>query len=236
MTWDLPERGVVYWPVANGDAVTVVIDPETLLQVDLNHRESFKDDSSPSVPAADRLLEVLDPDSPHLSAVAITPQPPVAGQLGPLLQPGVHRPARLCVEWHLPADVSLAIANADLTLARGDHHIVDIKVVQLGDPKPRVERQLTDRGITNGPLAFDRPQEGPLLVFGKRPGRHRGHLLAAHVGVDQTEMSDEVSGRGYSRLADGTAQGLDDAPAAPACQRPSRSPRRWPTEVPPRGV
>lgn len=71
MVWDLPERGVVYWPVGKGDAVTVVIDPDTLLQVDLNHRTAFEDDDSDCVPVVDRLVELLG-DDPYLPALAVT--------------------------------------------------------------------------------------------------------------------------------------------------------------------
>lgn len=71
MAWDLPDRGVVYWPVSNGDAVTVVIDPDTVLQVDVNHREAFEDDESDCVPVVDRLVELLG-DDPYLAALAIT--------------------------------------------------------------------------------------------------------------------------------------------------------------------
>ena len=37
-SWQLPEVGVVCWPVGNGDATTIVVDPKTILQVDINHR------------------------------------------------------------------------------------------------------------------------------------------------------------------------------------------------------
>ena len=39
MSFKLPTRGLVFWPVANGDSTTVVIDSRTHLQVDLNHLE-----------------------------------------------------------------------------------------------------------------------------------------------------------------------------------------------------
>ena len=36
---DFPAKGYVFWPVGNGDSTTVVIDPDTYVQIDLNHCE-----------------------------------------------------------------------------------------------------------------------------------------------------------------------------------------------------
>lgn len=72
MAWDLPKHGLVFWPVGNGDSTTVVIDQDTLLQVDLNHRSSSEEDDTDTVPVVDRLLDVLDPDDPRLDVLAIT--------------------------------------------------------------------------------------------------------------------------------------------------------------------
>ena len=33
MAFDLPARGLVFWPVGNGDSTTIVVDSETYLQV-----------------------------------------------------------------------------------------------------------------------------------------------------------------------------------------------------------
>ena len=35
MAFKLPKRGLVFWPVANGDSTTIVIDPKRFIQVDL---------------------------------------------------------------------------------------------------------------------------------------------------------------------------------------------------------
>ncbi len=73
--WQLPEFGVVSWPVGNGDATTVVIDSETILQVDINHRAAADDDDDDRVPVVDRLVETLprgDDDTPRLAVLAIT--------------------------------------------------------------------------------------------------------------------------------------------------------------------
>lgn len=73
--WDLPERGVVFWPVGNGDSITIAVDKQTVLQVDLNHVKDAEDPKDPRVPVIDRLKEVLPttPDrKPRLSVQAIT--------------------------------------------------------------------------------------------------------------------------------------------------------------------
>lgn len=73
--WQLPDSGVVFWPVGNGDAVSVVIDPQTVLQVDINHRAVADDDDDDRVPVVDRLVQSLPLDaggSPRLSVLAIT--------------------------------------------------------------------------------------------------------------------------------------------------------------------
>ena len=36
MAFELPKRGLVFWPVANGDSATIVIDSKRFIQVDLN--------------------------------------------------------------------------------------------------------------------------------------------------------------------------------------------------------
>lgn len=73
--WQLPESGLVFWPVGNGDATTIVIDTETIVQVDINHRAVADDDDDDRVPVVDRLVKVLprgDDDIPQLSVLAIT--------------------------------------------------------------------------------------------------------------------------------------------------------------------
>lgn len=75
VTWDWPERGVVFWPVGNGDAVTVVVDDETFIQFDINHRDEADGDDDPRVPAVDRLAELLpisEDGNPVLSVLAIS--------------------------------------------------------------------------------------------------------------------------------------------------------------------
>lgn len=73
--WQLPESGVVFWPVGNGDATTIAIDAETILQVDINHCAVADNEVDDRVPVVDRLVEALprgNDDAPHLSVLAIT--------------------------------------------------------------------------------------------------------------------------------------------------------------------
>ena len=74
MSFKLPSRGLVFWPVENGDSTTVVIDSDTHLQVDLNHLEKAEDDDEAAWPVIDELVERLPTvdDRPYLSAFALT--------------------------------------------------------------------------------------------------------------------------------------------------------------------
>lgn len=67
--------GVVLWPVGNGDAITIVVDDATVLQIDINHRAVADEDDDDRVPVVDRLVEVLPLSAdgePRLSVLAIT--------------------------------------------------------------------------------------------------------------------------------------------------------------------
>ncbi|MCY4399782.1 MAG: hypothetical protein OXE96_10640 [Gemmatimonadetes bacterium] len=74
MSFELPTRGLVFWPVENGDSTTVVICDDTHLQVDLNHLEKAEDDDEKAWPVIDELVERLPKvdDRPYLSAFALT--------------------------------------------------------------------------------------------------------------------------------------------------------------------
>lgn len=74
MAFELPKRGLVFWPVANGDSTTVVIDSKTHLQVDLNHLEKSDDEDDPTWSIIDELVERLPKKDgrPYLSAFALT--------------------------------------------------------------------------------------------------------------------------------------------------------------------
>ena len=74
MAFELPGRGLVFWPVGNGDSTTIVVDPETCLQIDLNHLEKSEDDDDASWAVVDELVERLPKVNghPYLSAFALT--------------------------------------------------------------------------------------------------------------------------------------------------------------------
>lgn len=75
MSTELPDLGVVFWPVGTGDSSTVVVTDEVLMQVDLNDRASADDDDTPEVPIVDLLLEALPVGSdgrPFLAAFVLT--------------------------------------------------------------------------------------------------------------------------------------------------------------------
>ncbi|MDE0093256.1 MAG: hypothetical protein OXO49_01980 [Gammaproteobacteria bacterium] len=74
MDFELPSRGLVFWPVSNGDSTTVVVDSETYLQIDLNHLEKSDDDDDASWPVVDELVNRLPRvgDRPYLASFALT--------------------------------------------------------------------------------------------------------------------------------------------------------------------
>ncbi len=74
MTFKLPKLGLVFWPVANGDSTTIVIDSKTHLQVDLNHLEKSEDDDDPTLSIVDELVERLPKvdGRPYLAAFALS--------------------------------------------------------------------------------------------------------------------------------------------------------------------
>ena len=74
MTFELPERGLVFWPVGNGDSTTIVVASTTCLQVDLNHLEASDDEDDARWAVIDELVERLPEldNRPYLSAFALT--------------------------------------------------------------------------------------------------------------------------------------------------------------------
>ena len=74
MSFTLPKRGLVFWPVGNGDSTTVVVDSGIYLQVDLNHLEKSEDVEEPAWPIVDELGKLLPikHGRPYLSAFALT--------------------------------------------------------------------------------------------------------------------------------------------------------------------
>lgn len=55
----LPDRGFVFWPVGCGDSTTVVVDDETVVQIDIRHAEGAEGDDDPRVAIIDELVELL---------------------------------------------------------------------------------------------------------------------------------------------------------------------------------
>ena len=74
MAFELPARGLVFWPVGNGDSTTIVVDSQTYVQVDLNHMEKSDDDDEPGMAVVDELVEWLPKvnDRPYLAAFVLT--------------------------------------------------------------------------------------------------------------------------------------------------------------------
>jgi beta-lactamase superfamily II metal-dependent hydrolase len=74
--WDLVDRGVVFWPVGNGDAVTIAVDEDMIIQVDINHSAEADEDDDDRVPVVDRLAQVLPKpagaEKPVLAVLAIS--------------------------------------------------------------------------------------------------------------------------------------------------------------------
>lgn len=75
MSTDIPELGVVFWPVGTGDSSTIVVTDEVLVQVDLNDRAKADADDTPEVPVVDLLAEALPTGAdgrPFLAAFVLT--------------------------------------------------------------------------------------------------------------------------------------------------------------------
>ena len=69
-----PTHGFIMWPVGNGDSSTIVVDDNTVLQIDLNHTSKSEDNNDPKTPVID-VLESLLPqrdDRPYLAVFALT--------------------------------------------------------------------------------------------------------------------------------------------------------------------
>ncbi|MFY9587216.1 MAG: hypothetical protein WAT66_07155, partial [Actinomycetota bacterium] len=72
---ELPQQGIVFWPVGTGDSVTIVIDDDHVLQVDLHDMEMADEEGATVASVVDRLVEVLPKGSdgkPYLAAFILT--------------------------------------------------------------------------------------------------------------------------------------------------------------------
>src|SRR5271169_1197367 len=74
MVFNLPQRGLVFWPVSNGDSTTVVIDSKTIVQIDLNHLARSEEDADPAWSVVHYLAARLPIRNkrPYLSVFALT--------------------------------------------------------------------------------------------------------------------------------------------------------------------
>ena len=74
MSFKLPKRGLVFWPVGTGDSTTVCIDDKTVVQIDLHHLEKADDEDEPHWAIIDELVKVLPKRNgkPYLSVFALT--------------------------------------------------------------------------------------------------------------------------------------------------------------------
>ena len=70
----LPEAGFVFWPVGNGDSTTIVINKETVIQVDINQLEESDDSENHTWSVIDELISCLPRKNsrPYLGAFALT--------------------------------------------------------------------------------------------------------------------------------------------------------------------
>ncbi len=68
------EPRFLFWPVGTGDSTTIVVDEDTVMQVDIRHLERAEDDDDDHVAIVDRLVEELPQVGckPYLSTFALT--------------------------------------------------------------------------------------------------------------------------------------------------------------------
>ncbi|MFL5869043.1 MAG: hypothetical protein ACJ766_18220, partial [Thermoleophilaceae bacterium] len=74
MALPLPDRGIVFSPVGCGDSTTIVIDDDTIVQVDLHHAADSEQEDDPRLPIVDELVDSL-PErdgKPYLAAFGAT--------------------------------------------------------------------------------------------------------------------------------------------------------------------
>ncbi|MEU2764682.1 hypothetical protein [Streptomyces sp. NPDC007094] len=72
---ELPEQGVVFWPVGTGDSTTIVLGGDLVVQVDLRDMKAADEDDAVVAAVIDRLEETLpqpDGKTPYLAVFALT--------------------------------------------------------------------------------------------------------------------------------------------------------------------
>lgn len=74
MALSLPDCGIVFAPVGCGDSITVVIDANTIVQIDIHHVGDSEKEDDPRLPIVDELIETLPQrdGKPYLAAFGAT--------------------------------------------------------------------------------------------------------------------------------------------------------------------
>ena len=74
MAIQLPDQGIVFWPVGNGDSTTLRVSEQVYMQVDIRHMEKSEDEDDPAWPVVDELVALLPvvDRKPFLSVFALT--------------------------------------------------------------------------------------------------------------------------------------------------------------------
>lgn len=70
----VPSKGIIFWSVGTGDSITIFIDDEHTLQVDIHHMAQSEDEDEESHPVIDHLIDTLPEKdgTPYLSTFALT--------------------------------------------------------------------------------------------------------------------------------------------------------------------
>ncbi len=72
---EVPEQGLIFWPVGNGDSTTIVMDDEHVVQVDLCDLAMAREEGAPVAAVVDKLVEMLPTGAdgkPYLAAFILT--------------------------------------------------------------------------------------------------------------------------------------------------------------------
>ena len=70
----LPKQGFVFWPVGCGDSTTIVVNDDTVMQIDLRHMAKADDEKDPAIGVIDELVRLLPKKDgkPYLAVFALT--------------------------------------------------------------------------------------------------------------------------------------------------------------------
>ncbi len=69
-----PERGLIFWPVGTGDSITIGVDEDTVVQIDLHHVKDAESEDDPRSAIVDDLIRLLPKrdGKPYLAAFGAT--------------------------------------------------------------------------------------------------------------------------------------------------------------------